>query len=105
MNEKHEIRLEALKLAAQGRVVPSKLIELANEYELYILNGFQSGEASAEGGGVPVTEGKAPPKKRRSRASTVPDSSGEASDQTNLKDQSPRLEGRPSQRGGIEVTT
>lgn len=101
MEARYLIRVEALKLALSQRIIGPDFMKKVVEFETYILNGY-AGEAAQV---VPVTGAKEPPGKRTKRASTVPDTSGEASETHEQGDESPSHEGRPSQRGGFSVAS
>lgn len=77
MKDEHEIRLECLKFAAGRGVVDSAIIARAKEYEHYVM----TGDAQR----VPADRGERPAAKPAKEASTVPEKSGDASDQSHSK--------------------
>ncbi len=108
MKDEHQARVEALKLTQMvpGITSQESRIEIAAKFERYILHGH-SGEApkaQTAPPAVPVTEGKAPPKRRGKGASEVPEQSGEASDEEQEGETDPSEFGRPSSRvAGVSV--
>lgn len=115
MKDEHHARIEALKLTQMLGGIESieARIRFAHKLEQYILEGY-SGEAPKptpapqardEAEEVPVTTAKGRKGGPRKKASEVPASSGEASDQDEEGEMdSAALEGRPSTRvSGMNV--
>lgn len=113
MKDEHLARIEALKLTQMvGGISSQKArIEIASQFEHYILNGLP-GEApkpspapdASDDNVVPVTAAKGRRGGRTKASSEVPASTGEASDETEEGETDPSLLGRPSSRvAGVSV--